>query len=308
MHKLYDGIKLLDLNPIEIAREVGTLGFVVIRNSGTNPAELAEWSLGFGYHLSPEIWCTDKEFSNIFWRVTPAKIDEENQGLSGDHELDWHSNITPVLDGEELVGLYGRTLSYHTETWFCNTLPYWNQLDEATKERYRRLTVVLDPNRRLGRVNGGWSLPIGEIYSKTVIDGFVKNRRTREISKATNMEEENRAKYKCSRGVFENARFVPRHPLGTEGLFFSPFEIHGFYENGEKCPDSEEIYWKVYNEMVLSEKYTYKHVWQEGDLILMDQLITIHRRPTILKDKPRELLRIACWYKSQLRNHFDYVL
>jgi len=40
----------------------------------------------------------------------------------------------------------------------------------------------------------------------------------------------------------------------------------------------------------------------------MDQTLTIHRRPTILKDKPRELLRTACWYKTDLRKHYDYVL
>lgn len=308
MHKVYDGVPLANLDPIKTAREVGTLGFVVIRNSGASPKEFADWSLDFGYHLSPEIWCTDKEVSNVFWRVTPELVDAENQGLSGDHELDWHSNITPVLDGEELIGLYGRKLSYPTETWFCNTLPYWNQLDEDTKKRYRTLTVVLDPNRKLGRVQPGWSLNFTEIYGKTIIEGLVKNRRTREISNATNMDDENRPKYRPSRGIFEKAHFVPHHPLKTEGLFFSPFEIHGFYQNGEKCQDSDEIYWKVFNEMVASEKYTYKHAWQEGDIVLMDQLITIHKRPPILKDKPRELLRIACWYKSRLRSHFDYVL
>lgn len=307
IYKSYEGVSLKDLEPSLIAKEVGTVGVVLIRNSGATPKEFADWSLGFGYHLSPEIWCTDKEFSNVFWRVTNQIVDSIHQGLSGDHELDWHSNITPVLDGEELVGLYGRTLPYTTETWFCNTLPYWQQLDEITKERYRKLTVVLDPKRVLGRIHPGWSLNIAEIYTKTIIDGFVKNRKTREISNATNMEPENRLKYNLSRGMYERARFVPKHPLGTEGLFFSPYEIHGFYEGDIKCADSDEIFWKIFNELVESEKYTYKHTWQTGDIILMDQLITIHKRPPILKDKPRELLRIACWYKSNLREHFDYV-
>jgi len=307
IYKLYENVPLKDLGARQMAKEVGTLGIVLIRNSGASPKEFADWAMDFGYHLSPEIWCTDKEISNIFWRVTNQVVDEIHQGLSGDHELNWHSNITPVLDGEELIGLYARTLSYSTETWFCNTLPYWNQLDEATKERYRRLTVMLDPNRTLGRIQPGWSLDFANLYTRTMLDGLVKNRKTREVSHATNMREENRAKYKLSRGIYERARFVPNHPLGTEGLFFSPYEISGFYDGDQKCADSQEIYWKIFNEMIESGTYTYKHVWQPGDIILMDQLITIHKRPPILKDKPRELLRIACWYKSELRQHFDYV-
>lgn len=305
--KEYIGTPLKEMDPMSIAADVGTVGIVLIRDSGATAKEFADWSWGLGYHLSPDIWCTDKEFGGVFSRVTNQIIDSENQGMAGDHALDWHSNITPVLDSEELVGLYGRTFTYPTETWFCNSIPYWQQLNPETKERYRKLTAVLDPNRRLGRIQPGWSLNFKEIYSNRIIDDLVKNRRTRQIKNATNIEPHNRDKFKDSRGIIENTRFVPNHPLGTEGLFFSPNEIHGFYENGQRCEDSEEIYWKVWEELVVSESFTYKHHWNPGDIILMDQILTIHKRPQIRNDMPRELLRLAAWYKSDLRRHFDYV-
>ena len=62
----YYGIPLKDLNPELMAIMTAKAGVVIIRDSGATPEEYAEWSLGLGYHLSPEIWCTDKEHSNLF--------------------------------------------------------------------------------------------------------------------------------------------------------------------------------------------------------------------------------------------------
>ena len=52
----YLGIPLSELDPDNIAEMIGKSGVVVIRDSGATPEEYAEWSLGLGYHLSPEIW------------------------------------------------------------------------------------------------------------------------------------------------------------------------------------------------------------------------------------------------------------
>ena len=52
----FNGVPLSELDPDNIAKMVGKAGVVVIRNSGATPEEYAEWSLGVGYHLSPEIW------------------------------------------------------------------------------------------------------------------------------------------------------------------------------------------------------------------------------------------------------------
>ena len=148
----YIGIPLEELNPDNIARMVAHAGVVVIRDSGATPEEYAEWSLGLGYHLSPEIWCTDKEHSDLFWTVTNEMVDERNQGLFGDYELDWHTNMTPVADAEEVIGLYAKTITYETETWFASSIPYFNQLHEWKQNLLRELTVVHDAKRTLGLI------------------------------------------------------------------------------------------------------------------------------------------------------------
>ena len=304
----YIGIPLEELNPDNIARMVAHAGVVVIRDSGATPEEYAEWSLGLGYHLSPEIWCTDKEHSDLFWTVTNEMVDERNQGLFGDYELDWHTNMTPVADAEEVIGLYAKTITYETETWFASSIPYFNQLPEKKQNLLRELTVVHDPKRTLGLIKEAWQPKFGEIYGEEVLREIQKNRETREIFNALNMESENKHKFGASRGIMNNHKLVPDHPLGVEGLFFSPYEIHTFLKDGEPYEHSKELFNELWNDYVCNDRYVYQHTWKEGDICLFDNVIGIHRRPDILKDKPRKLLRTATWYKSHLRKHHDYVV
>jgi alpha-ketoglutarate-dependent taurine dioxygenase len=287
---------------------VAHAGVVVIRDSGATPEEYAEWSLGLGYHLSPEIWCTDKEHSDLFWTVTNEMVDERNQGLFGDYELDWHTNMTPVADAEEVIGLYAKTITYETETWFASSIPYFNQLPEKKQNLLRELTVVHDPKRTLGLIKEAWQPKFGEIYGEEVLREIQKNRETREIFNALNMESENKHKFGASRGIMNNHKLVPDHPLGVEGLFFSPYEIHTFLKDGEPYEHSKELFDELWNDYVCNDRYVYQHTWKEGDICLFDNVIGIHRRPDILKDKPRKLLRTATWYKSHLRKHHDYVV
>ena len=304
----YSGVPLSEINPDNVAKQIANQGLVVIRDSGATPEEYAEWSLGVGYHLSPEIWCTDKEHSDLFWTVTNEMMDERNQGLFGDYELDWHTNMTPVADAEEVIGLYAKTITYDTETWFANSVPYFNQLLEEKQNLLKELTVVLDPKRTLGVIKKAWQPAFKKIYGQEVLDEINKNRNTREIVNCQNMEPENKEKFGASRGIMNNHKLVPDHPLGVEGLFFSPYEVHGFLLDGKPYEHPEDIFYDMWVNYVCNNEYIYKHTWQEGDICLFDNIIGIHRRPDILKDKPRKLLRTAKWYKSHLRKHHNYVV
>jgi alpha-ketoglutarate-dependent taurine dioxygenase len=77
---------------------------------------------------------------------------------------------------------------------------------------------------------------------------------------------------------------------------------------GKPYEASEELFNELWNDYICNDRYIYQHTWQEGDICLFDNIIGIHRRPDILKDKPRKLLRTAKWYKSHMRKHHDYVV
>ncbi len=287
--------KLEAIDPIDANKMVAEHGYLVIENSGASPEEFAKWNLAFGYHISPDIWCTDKEHSEYFWRVTNEKVDGENQGLFADDELDWHSNLVPHADAQEVIGLYGKTITYDTETWICTSIPYMRKLSATTKELYKSLYTKLNHSGGTP-INQPWRPDWDKKYTDTVMNGIKQNRNK---SRADLVDK----RFKEWRGVLDKHKLVPNHPLGIEGIFFQPYEITEFV--GLLNFSHKELYNEIYKDFI-TDNYTYKHKWKPGDILLMDQLTTIHRRPTIAKDQTRELLRSACWYKE--RNHFDYVL
>jgi len=301
--------KLEAIDPIQASRWCAEHGYLMILNSGAKPEEYAQWALEFGYHVSPDIWCTDKEHSEYFWRVSTEEVsDDGSKGLFGDDELDWHSNLVPHCDAQEIVGIYGKTITYHTETWICTSIPYWHTLSKATQEFYETLKTILWHATDAKPLNQPWKPDWDIKYTDTVMKGIKQNRDKSKVQLCTNIEEDTRAKFNEWRGVVDKHRLVPDHPLGTKGLFFQPYETTSFVQDGVILENSKEIYDEIWNAWICSDKYTYKHPWKPGDIMLMDQTTTIHRRPDVLKDKPRELLRTANWYKAEVRNHYNYVL
>ena len=300
--------KLDAIDPIEASKLTAEHGYLIIENSGATPEEFAEWNLHYGYNISPDIWCTDKDHSEYFWRVTNQTVDGKNKGLFADDELDWHSNLVPHCDAQEVVGLFGKTITYHTETWICSSIPFYQTLDEDTKNLLKTLNCVLWHASEYPPMNQPWKPDWNFKYSPEILEGIKTNRSKSFIQNSTNISIETKNKFNKFRGVAKSVKLIPNHPLGTKGLFFQPYDISSFILNGKEYSEGYELYQMLWNDWVCSDKYTYKHVWKPGDIMLMDQLTTIHRRPDVLKDKPRELLRTACWYKEEVRQHFDYVL
>lgn len=310
----YVGKKLSQIDLVEVSCVTAEHGWIVIEKSNASPEEFAEWFLDAFYTLNPDIWCSDKSHNNLFWRVTNELVDDKNQGLFANDDVDWHSDLIPEIDSQEIVGLYGKTITYPTETWICSSTNYWKSLSSATQEYLKGIQVeilnkggnnkapFLKPNESHWE-RGDWSK-----YTETVVEGIRKNRRLSRIKNATNIATNDVKKFKEHRGVVLQHNLVTNHPLGISGIFFPPYEIIAFHENNIIVNNGKELYQMIYNDLVLSGKYTYKHLWKSGDILLMDQVNTIHKRTKVLDNKTRELLRVAGWYKSNVRKHFDYVL
>lgn len=305
---IFQGKKLSQIDPIEASKLTAEHGYIVIEDSGATPKEFAEWSLEYGYHVSPDIWCTDKEHSEYFWRVSNDKVDGENPGLFGDcDEIGWHCNLIPNIDAQEIVGVMGKTITYDTSTWVCSSIPYWKTLTDADKELFEKLYILTIDGTDKKPMMPHW-MPQGWTSDK-VNDDIKKNREVSEIKFATNLEEQYKDKVVPARGKYGKFKLVPNHPLGIKGIFFQPWEIVDFvYEDGTIYEHSKELFDTLWNDWVESGKYTYKCNWKEGTIFLKDQLTTLHKRPPIQPSKPRELLRVACWYKGEVRNHWEHTL
>jgi hypothetical protein len=300
------GKKLSTIDPIEASILTAEHGYLIIEDHGASLEEYAEWSLEYGYQNTfAGLWFEEKGFKNseYLMRMTTAIIEGTDlRGPFVEDDVDWHSDLIPHIDTEEIIGLYGKTLTYPTETWICTSIPYFKTLSKDMQEFYKSLSTLL----RSG------PLAIDERVKKDMIECRSRSK----IQLCPNIEEEIAEKFgewrEDAAGQNMPIKLVPDHPLGIEGLFFQPYEITKFVKDNEICTDSKEIYDILWNELVCSDLYTYKHKWKEGDIMLSDQTTTIHRRPHTAmleaKGKTRELLRSALWYKAQVRNHFNYVL
>ena len=263
------------------------------------------WQLKLGYHQPANIWCSHVKYP-IFLKVTNGFVKERQKGLFEDQELDWHCNILFTPDSEELLGLYAETVSHGTKTFFANSLPYRKNLSMETYEKYNCLWLKITNK-------------IEDTYEKTLIhhqlpkyqsDDFNKTRAFCDVRKSVNFESRYFNLYKEPRFLKRNClKLIPKHPIGIAGVYFPHLSIEAITDsNGNTVPDHKEIYETIKRDYILSERYIYQHEWEEGDIVLADQLTGVHKRNNIWKTDSsvkRELLRSACWYKTNERKHFE---
>ena len=87
---------------------------------------------------------------------------------------------------------------------------------------------------------------------------------------------------------------VGQHPHTGADYFYFPYHFIIKAWEGKKQVDHEEIIEKL-KPIIFKSKYQTHHVFAEGDLLMMDQFTTLHRRTPVMGD--RLLWRVACDYK-----------
>lgn len=298
-----NGDDVTDHDSQEVARLLAEHGFLVFKNVKTPIKEYHEWQMSLGYHQPANIWCNDPEYP-IFFLVTNRQLTERELGLFGHGELDWHCNILFTPDGEEIVGLYGKVCQPGANTVISNSIPLWKNLPQDKRDLYAdlRLRITNKIQETYEKKLAHYVLPTAEQKD------FDKKRAHLSITKASNFEPENAHLYPEARFLKDNLlRLKPRHPLGTDGLYFPHLNLHYLADGeGNQLSDHLEVYTELRQNYVDSGRYIYSHEWEHGDVVLMDQLTTIHKREKVDPSVPRELIRTACWYRTGLRQHFEH--
>lgn len=102
-------------------------------------------------------------------------------------------------------------------------------------------------------------------------------------------------------GKKEDVNFTYEPPLvytnemGITGLFFPFLQIHQMV--GMEEEKSKEFVDNLKNH-ILQEKYMYHHDWQDGDVVIADQWLGLHKRWECNNITTRVLHRIACNYSN----------
>jgi taurine dioxygenase len=109
-------------------------------------------------------------------------------------------------------------------------------------------------------------------------------------------------------GTYSDSKFFKNHidtsnPIslvqvnkeGMKGLFFPFFQIFGFENHSD---DEFKSIMEELKENVLKDKFIYHHDWQDGDVVISEQWLSIHKRWPFDSMGERVLHRIAFDYAN----------
>lgn len=88
---------------------------------------------------------------------------------------------------------------------------------------------------------------------------------------------------------------VMKNDAGIKGLFFPFLQIMEFANKTEK---EYKYIMKTLTRHALEDKYRYDHEWEDGDIVISDQWLSIHKRWAFEGMEERLLHRIAGDYKN----------
>ena len=253
-------IQIKDMSNIEmldVANSIHKQGVAVFYNQEMNESEYIKTMKRFGECEAPDLFMNPKEYPEIFL-VTGKKVNGKKIGMFGDTELGWHSNgNSRHLIDKILIGLYCVKEDINTTLSVCNTQQPFGDMSEDEKEYWRSITIRL------------------KFKNNTIYD----------------LEEGDPELEFMSKNKGSIRKLVGEHPHTGKEYFYFPYHFIQKAWKNKKQIDHEEMIKKLMPKIFKSQ-YQYHHIFKEGDLLLMDQFTSLHRRTPVM-DNNRLLWRIA---------------
>ena len=256
--KTIQDIKTLDDGHIrQLARDIHQDGVAVMYNQKLNETDYIKFMKRFGECEAPDLFMNPKEYPEIFL-VTGKKVDGKKIGMFGDTELGWHSNgNSRHLIDKILIALYCVKEDINTTLSVCNTQQPFFDMSKDEQEYYRSITIRL------------------KFKNNTIYD----------------LEEGDPELEFMSKNKGSIRKLVGQHPHTGLEYFYFPYHFICKAWEGKKQIDHEKLIEGLMPKIFKSQ-YQYHHIFKEGDLLLMDQFTSLHRRTPVM-DNNRLLWRIA---------------
>jgi len=271
---------------IELVKKIVEGGSTVLHDQNLTRQELAQVCAKMGEVEELDYFMNPKDSPQISI-VSGKVVDGVAIGMFGPTELEWHANGTGRYNFKEIcVGLYCETECVDTVLSLVDQRAAFDELSEEDKDYYRGIYINFNSEGSRVKI---WR--DDDVYSKAY--------KGDESSFRTGQEYYNEST--------DRRPLVARHPVdGTE--YFYPMFIYmykAYYEDGTEIENFDKFKDKLYN-IITRSKYMFHHVFREGDLLFMDQLLTSHRRSAV-KNKDRELWRTAFDYSKTVENYTPVV-
>jgi alpha-ketoglutarate-dependent taurine dioxygenase len=183
-------------------------------------------------------------------------------GIFAQGELDWHCDQSSIDDVQRIIGLKSVADSANSQTQFLCTHDAYESLSSDMRSMVKELYVK--HKWVMGAVAPGLDLAQNLIamYNSVPINGL-------------------------------ETRLYSETVTGLSGLKLPTHSFDGFA--GMSREESDRILAEL-NAAVFKDKYVYTQDWQDGQLVFMDQEITLHKRPTnITHGNNRLMNRVICY-------------
>ena len=218
----------------------------------------------FGECETPNLFMNPKKNPEIF--IVTGKKDKHGKklGMFGDTELGWHSNGNSRHNVDKiLIGLYCVEEDFNTCLSMCNTARPFKDLDDKLKNYYRDITIKIKfKNDTIYHLEEGDP----ELEFMSASKGSIR-------------------------------KLVGRHPHiyhePSEYFYFPYHFIEKAWYKKKKIDVNKLI--KDLQKIIFKSEYMKHHIFRKGDLLLIDQFTSLHRRTPVYDDN-RLLWRIACDY------------
>tara|TARA_B110000977_G_C11040405_1_gene478652 strand:- start:482 stop:1369 length:888 start_codon:yes stop_codon:yes gene_type:complete len=192
---------------------------------------------------------------NITLRVTGEKDESGMPGLFGfNEELKWHANKVERANRKSLVWLYGERGTKGSVTSFTNHIMAYNDLSNDIKNRINNLKTVY-----INTAN----------YSKDERETIAKS---------------------AFVSLSHTPSLVYTNVAGQTGIHLSWLHLDHFV--GLSKEESLEISNILQEHILGNPAYIYDHEWDDGDVLLTEQWLGVHRRPEFAHMDKRVLHRI----------------
>ena len=218
--------------------------------------------LSMGY-MSKEI---DKEISGAVVHVTYLR--DENgrpKGLFAEGELEWHSDQVSYDDAQRVIGLQSISDTENSQTQFLCTHDAYESLSSDMKSMVKELYVKHKWRESVTPGLSADQMPLVN-YNNVPLDGV-------------------------------ESRLYSETVTGRPGLRLAVHSFDGFV--GMSKEESDQVM-KEINNIALQDKYVYTQNWKDGQIVFMDQEITIHKRPTNIQHGNRRKMARCITYLNYL--------
>tara|TARA_Y100000590_G_scaffold464204_1_gene633090 strand:- start:162 stop:1091 length:930 start_codon:yes stop_codon:yes gene_type:complete len=260
--------KIFDFQYDEIVKLFEKYGIIIFRGFEFGPKELTKFTdiyteLYSGDALRRKIRFDDKKIRNVDYGFSRVDLHSEASFTPSWPELIWfYCNVPPVDGGETIL---------------CDGIKLWDSLDVDTKgfflseQIYYKLKIPVI-RKRDNANKKPWLMPIVGAGK-----GFITNNDgCLNLVQKRYAVQESRIQSKLA---FANHLFIH---LNSE-----PQLLSRGLSNKRQIPDF--IFDEINNKAKL---YTYKHIWEKKDFIMLDNKRFLHGRESLIKDDPRDIVVI----------------